>query len=142
MKPSDRKNFEIEYEKLKKESDEMRYDFSKEMDLCLNGLDDCMNSNLQCLQSFFAKFYNIGKHWSQLELHEIDKFKEDIEKLDISQKYQEYLDVEVPSYNPELILSDELDGSIISLYLRDKGTILPQVNDMETSFNFGADEGF
>lgn len=25
----------------------------------------------------------------------------------------------MPKYNPELILSDELDGSIISLYLRD-----------------------
>ena len=46
MKPSDRKNFEIEYEKLKKESDIMRYEYHKEMDLILSGLEECMDINM------------------------------------------------------------------------------------------------
>ena len=47
---------------------------------------------------------------------------------------------EVPKYNPELILSDELDGSIISLFLRDNGTLMRGTTvDQEMSFNLGDD---
>lgn len=67
MKPSDRKSFENDYEKLKKESDQMRFEYHKEMELCLNGLEECMDNNLGQLTDFFNKFHDIWKHWSQLQ---------------------------------------------------------------------------
>lgn len=52
-------------------------------------------------------------------MHSVEKFKEDVDKLDVATKFNNYMESSIPPYNPELILSDELDGSIISLYLRD-----------------------
>ena len=41
------------------------------------------------------------------------------------------MDHEVPKYNPELILSDDLDGSIISVYMRDNVTSIRGLPDNE-----------
>lgn len=41
----------------------------------------------------------------------------------------------MPSYNPELILSDELDGSIISIYLRDNISVLRGIPDVDLSYS-------
>ena len=79
------------------------------MNQCLIGLQNCMGSNLNMLQDVFTKFHNIGNHWSQLEGHIIERFKADVDNLNILEKHEEYLHMEVPAYDPQLILSDELD---------------------------------
>lgn len=92
MKPSDRKNFEIDHDKLKKESDTMRYDYYKEMEQCLGGLEECMDLNLTQLKDFFNNFYKIWKNWSEIQQTTINDFKKDVDDLDLDGMYKNYIE--------------------------------------------------
>lgn len=63
----------------------------------------------------FSKFHHIGNHWSDLEGHITVKFKEDVDNINMVEQYQEYLNNEVPPYNPQMILTDELDENSLGL---------------------------
>lgn len=49
MKPADKKSFEADYEKLKKDSDNMRYEYSQEMQSLNEALEDCITCNIERL---------------------------------------------------------------------------------------------
>lgn len=49
MKPADKKSFEADYDKLKKESDNMRYEYSKEMESLNEALQECITANIERL---------------------------------------------------------------------------------------------
>lgn len=115
MKKGDRKNFENDHKKIKEESDNFRRLYADEMNQCLNGLQNCMGSNINMIEDICSKFHNIGNHWSKLESHISEKFKEGVDEINMLHAYKEYLEKDIAPYNPQLILSDELDENSLGL---------------------------
>ena len=62
------------------------------MNHCLVELQNCVGSNVSMIQDVFTKLHNIGVYWSQLEGQIIEKFREDVEKLSIEKKYEDYME--------------------------------------------------
>lgn len=70
-----------------------------------------MNSNIIQCEETFSNFYHYGNHKSESEKKIVQSFKSDFEKMSIVDSFQDYINTEIPKFNPQWLTEDFQDAN-------------------------------
>lgn len=65
-----------------------------------------MRTNITQCEETFSNFYHYGNHKSESESKIVQTFKSDFEKQSIVDRFQEYIDKEIPIFRPGWLLGE------------------------------------
>jgi len=89
------------------------------MSSVISKMENVMKKNIIICEETFSNFYNYGNHKSESEKKIVYSFKSDFEKMSIVDSFIDYINTEIPKFNPRW-LTDEYGAGDIDHQMLDK----------------------
>jgi len=80
------------------------------MEQVIEQMETLMSTNIHICENTFNNFYEYGNHKSESEFKIVNSFKSDFDKMSIIDSFNDYINTEIPLFNPKLV-SDQYGSS-------------------------------
>ena len=101
-----KKKFKQEIDTLQSDSLEFRELYAKQMKVVIDNMESVMARNINTCEETFQTFYEYGRHKSESEFKIVKSFKSDFEKMSIIDSFNDYIDQEIPQFDPTWLTTD------------------------------------